>query len=1109
MEGLNNYGHHHPLVRLNEEQLVTNQSGLVADCSRCGEKVSAPCFRCAEDCGFYLHKVCADSPLEINHPFHHNHPLLLMQNAPYRLGGWVCHFCDKEGEKFVYHCSCGSDFHIKCALFTFNIAQNNLEELQHVSLEDPLISTKKDDEQLDDVPKCFGCWEPLANYTYFSPDSGFNLHQKCVELPLKLNHPCHRKHPLLLQFNSDRLACKICQETRRRGFVYCCSTCKFAIHIECVSPSPMVEEKNHQHPFTLFWRRVPFICDACGTEGNHVAYTCGTCGIILQKRCVSLPRIIKSKWHDHRLFHKYFQHEEDFRTSDCIICHKEVNAEHGSYSCSKCNVIFHVNCVMEDEDSYFIVENEDDESFDISISSITNVLEWNDAGEATLIQHFKHIHHLTLSDRVSEYENKCCDGCLLPISASFYYCLQCDFFLHKVCAELPKVKHVWHHPCQEPLLLTSGENFECVKCWHFSSGFAYKCEGCGYNTCFRCVIALTPGARTCLGHNHPLFFYINGEGQCNVCGFDRRGVFLCKECNFCLGCTCFSLPVTVENKCDQHRLSLTHHDNNSYSESHYCDICEESRDPKLSLYHCATCGTTAHVDCVLGKHPFIKLGSIVENLDVHEHPLTFVKKMYYYPDCDRCESLDSEDRGVAGYYNWKLPLLFGGGGGGGTHREKWRYGEKVSAPSFRCAEDCNFYALKVCADAPSELNHPLHQHHPLVLMQRTPFSCICDFFYKVGEKFMYRCSSCDLDFHIKCALFTFNIAQNSLKELEHVALEAPMISTKKDYEQPEDVNKSVGCREPLANYTYCSPDFGFSLYKLPLELNHKVMNTHSDCFQDELSSSVMQVFLPGDFRSPDYIICHDDVRPEHGSYCCSYCNVTLNVRCVTKEASSYSIVSPDADEVYDEGSITRVLERNVAEEAITRVLERNHAGEATKIRHFKHTHILLLSSFVGGNKNSCDGCMLPISDSFYFCSHCGFLLHKACAELPQMKHVWHHYCQQPLRPISDEAFSYSENHYRDICEVNRDPNSWFYHCATCDTSAHINCVLGKYPFIKLGSIYEDEDHPHHLTFVKKSYYYPDCYQRGKPREDLALECTDYGCNYIVHWMTMGVVIIQN
>ncbi|KAH1095909.1 hypothetical protein J1N35_012830, partial [Gossypium stocksii] len=55
----------------------------VADCSKCGEKVSAPCFSCAENYGYYLHKICADTPLKLNHPFqplHLMHHTLLIKN---------------------------------------------------------------------------------------------------------------------------------------------------------------------------------------------------------------------------------------------------------------------------------------------------------------------------------------------------------------------------------------------------------------------------------------------------------------------------------------------------------------------------------------------------------------------------------------------------------------------------------------------------------------------------------------------------------------------------------------------------------------------------------------------------------------------------------------------------------------------------------------------------------------------------------------------------------------------------------------------------------------------------------------------------------------------
>ncbi|KAL4273348.1 hypothetical protein GQ457_13G028430 [Hibiscus cannabinus] len=636
MEESNNYGHQHPLLLL-KEHLISNQNGVVALCSRCGDKVSSPSFGCAEECGFYLHKVCAEAPSELNHPFHRDHPLVMKDLAYYKSRFWHCKFCGKHGDKLIYNCSCGLAFHIKCAVFTFNMAQTNFKELEHVPLADPLVYVGNEDKEVDEVAMCFACREPLEKYSYFSPDCGFNLHKKCAELPLRMSHRCHRKHPLVLQFNSERFLCVICRTGQQGGLFYGCSPCGLFIHIECLSPSRNIEDKSHSHPFTLFWRQGTFICDACGTSGNHVAYVCVTCDIMVHRECILLPRVIKSKWHDHRLSHTYFLYREYVKTLNCIICHEEVNAEHGNYSCSKCNDIFHVNCATEDEDSYVIIENEDEEPLDISVNSMI-VLEWNDVGEAIVVQHFNHIHSLRLGDKASEYDNKCCDGCLLPISTSFYYCSQCELYLHKVCAELPKVKHVWHHRCQKPLVLTSNKGFRCVKCGHTSNAFSYKCEECNGYTCLRCVIALTPGARTCPGHKHnPLFFYKDYIGQCNACGEDDKGMFRCKDCDICLDVECFSLPITVQDKCDEHLLSLADHDDNNYSESRFCDICEGSRDPNLWFYHCEHCDTSAEVQCVLGKFPFVKVGSIFEEEQQHEHPLTFVKRTYYYPNCKYCD----------------------------------------------------------------------------------------------------------------------------------------------------------------------------------------------------------------------------------------------------------------------------------------------------------------------------------------------------------------------------------------------------------------------------------------------------------------------------------------
>ncbi|XVF83388.1 hypothetical protein PTKIN_Ptkin16aG0481300 [Pterospermum kingtungense] len=671
---LEHFSHHHPLV-FNEEPSHESEKLY---CSGCGEVVSGPNFSCAE-CGFYLDKQCAEAPSEMNHPFHRDQSFNLLQRHPYEQGGCPCDFCNQPCENFVYHCSCNLDLHIKCALFSFNIANNRNAASQHISRIVPLISTENDPQKLEYVEYCFACWKPLLDSLYLSPDCGFNLHVKCVDLPPEINHFLHQ-HPLILQFNSPCLSCKICQKPQRRGLVYSCSSqCEFIIHIECVTmptkintlfhrkhplilqivnelpcqicqeaqlneavyfcskcnfvlhtgcvpPPSIIEDKvHHKHNFTLRQKQVSLVCDACGTLGNYIPYICSTCGLIVHKKCISLPRIIQFFRHDHPISHIFFLEKHGFETWECRHCYEEVNTEHGSYFCSKCNYIVHVNCALEQPNFYYVVDSiETDEAAEMSFRYVTT----------TSIKHFSHDHDLTLSEDI--VGDKQCDGCLLSISASPYFCCsQCDFFLHKSCAELPKKKHIWYHYNHPKRLfrLTSGCIFQCAICGYETSGFVYNCDECEERHCLRC--ALVSDITRCEGHEHLLRFYHNCKGQCNACGGSTDAAYRCKSCNFTLHNRCLRLPLIARHRYDEHPLQLTYQDNNRYSLSEYCDICEEERNPNHWFYHCAICKNSAHPDCILGKYSFMKRGSKCK-LGDHPHPLTFVKNVYYYPECLIC-----------------------------------------------------------------------------------------------------------------------------------------------------------------------------------------------------------------------------------------------------------------------------------------------------------------------------------------------------------------------------------------------------------------------------------------------------------------------------------------
>ncbi|XP_017984462.1 PREDICTED: uncharacterized protein LOC108663694 [Theobroma cacao] len=630
MELLQHFSHEHPLI-FNEEQ--GHESEEQAYCSGCGELVSGPSFSCVE-CGFYLDKKCAEAPSQLNHPFHHNHSLNLLASSPYDASlSVICDFCDEICDRFVYHCSCELDLHIKCALFSYNIAEKRIGEIQQISTMDPLISKENGDEELEGA-ECFACWKPLLDSVYLSPDCGFYLHAKCLD-PCAVNHLPLHEHPLILQFNSELLYCKICQETQRRGFVYCCSICKFALHIECGSPPPIIEDKSHQHPFVLFCRRVSFICDACGTEGNYVSYICSTCGVIVHRKCISLPRTLKHPRHfEHPISHTYFLGQDKFKLSECRICHiEDVNSKHGSYSCLDCDYIVHVNCAIEDYKWYKFDELDENVEENSELQPYAVVEETKD-GENVIaieIKHFSHQHNLIFSNEIKD--DKCCDGCVLSISTSYYYCSLCNFFLHKSCAELPRKKHLWFHDHPKLHPLTSGYIFRCVICECETSGFAYTCAKCKDYFCLRC--AVFSDSHKCQGHEHVLPFYEDYQGLCNACGESTTCAYRCKKCDFSLHDTCIKLPLKAQHKSDVHHFTLTYHDGNNYSESHYCDICEEERNPNHWFYYCAKCDNSAHPNCLLEKYSFIKLGSIYTKGD-HSHPLTFVQKVHYYPKCHDC-----------------------------------------------------------------------------------------------------------------------------------------------------------------------------------------------------------------------------------------------------------------------------------------------------------------------------------------------------------------------------------------------------------------------------------------------------------------------------------------
>ncbi|KAG4143277.1 hypothetical protein ERO13_D06G179200v2 [Gossypium hirsutum] len=538
------------------------------------------------------------------HPFHFlitlsilsAHPLVLYLDKDHILlaGYMVVHYARKNVTCFFYKCDwCHFSIDIKCAQLSSSFKFSQLSE--HDIHQHPL--TFIESPMAIDVLKrlnCCWCHEPLTDDIYLCPDCpSFIIHKKCLdELPTKINHPSHHIHPLLLNYSDSYNSCNLCQKGHSGAF-YGCSLCHFNINLECALLRSVIEEKrSHQHPFSLLWRQGSFICDACDTEGNYISYIYLKCYIVVHKKCISLPRIIKFSRHAHCIFHKYFLQTQELTKQDCKICFKEVRLERGSYSCGKlgCNYVVHVNCVLEDGDLYEVIEDEKqcEELYEKSMQSSTiRVIEVNEAREATKIQHLSHQHCLVLADKMEEEIDRKCDGCMLPISNIFYYCSECPFFLHKTCAELPRIKQHWFRQSNATLNFDSFK--KCDFCSQYSSGFFYDINE-DWDMCLRC--AKVADIIECEGHQHFLFFDFKYRGKCNGCGeTNRRGAFRCGKCRFALDFGCLTLPHSALHKIDEHKLKLTYHDDKEQS---YCDICEQYRDPSLwkveGYPECSYCG---------------------------------------------------------------------------------------------------------------------------------------------------------------------------------------------------------------------------------------------------------------------------------------------------------------------------------------------------------------------------------------------------------------------------------------------------------------------------------------------------------------------------------------
>ncbi|KDP24637.1 hypothetical protein JCGZ_25553 [Jatropha curcas] len=185
------------------------------------------------------------------------------------------------------------------------------------------------------------------------------------------------------------------------------------------------------------------------------------------------------------------------------------------------------------------------------------------------LQHFSHPHTLKLQNFPSQIPNKpICSSCKLAISGWTYNCNSCNYYLHKVCAQMPIIKKHEIDPNHTLTLISTPAYpqgaFKCNACGRHDTGFSYHCKDCELDLHTLCAHMPSSININHHLHNHTLSLifspvYSKKVFQCDICrGFgSNHWLYRCNSCSFDAHLNC-AIANTQNQKQDQPAAPASH-----------------------------------------------------------------------------------------------------------------------------------------------------------------------------------------------------------------------------------------------------------------------------------------------------------------------------------------------------------------------------------------------------------------------------------------------------------------------------------------------------------------------------------------------------------------------
>ncbi|XP_038689584.1 uncharacterized protein LOC119988572 [Tripterygium wilfordii] len=369
------------------------------------------------------------------------------------------------------------------------------------------------------------------------------------------------------------------------------------------------------------------------------------------------------------------------------------------------------------------------------------------------LDHF-HPHDLIFCEEEAMHLNGCeeifCCACLKSLlDTSFYYCGECYFFLHKRCSELPRViKHHSHH--KHPLILHPNSPYYpnssvCDMCGLEIVNFLYNCSDCKFDLDIDCALLALWFTQPESHKHHFTKWGRSDPFTCDFCGaYSDRYRFgsssknllpwICTNCHVVVHNECMSLPFTVHLPQHDHPFIHTHFIPESQSIALICGICCQEVNREFGCYSCQNCPSVVHVNCAL-DFKVQKVGQKfwTEGIEAIEDQLLEQEIKHFIHPHHKLLLVQHDDCEIETKCEGCMSL--------------------ISCPFYKCLE-CDFSLHVSCSKLPKQINHPLHEEHPLTLVPNNDnvvFYCgACSNPY---HGFTYHCLTCIyFRIDVRCAL---------------------------------------------------------------------------------------------------------------------------------------------------------------------------------------------------------------------------------------------------------------------------------------------------------------------------------------------------------------------